>query len=328
MQLRALRGFYNQKSGARSLDPISKWLFASRSVILIISVQAAIIAGILSFTYARFNLFYFMLVLIGFVIAHAASNLMNDYFGYTRGHDKSSSPRRAYTLHPIASGLVTEAELRNAIIALVIAGLIIASYFAYIRGYAVIVLLAIGAFFLFGYDALPVTLKSMGLGEISAFIVWGPLMVGGGYYVITGIMSMSAFLAGVPYGFGVMSILTGKHIDQMDFDKKERQHTLPVLLGESNARALNVLIIAAMYISVLIMSYGGIISVFSLIILLNFPNAAQSIALLSKKRPKTQPRGYAGWPLWYHRTSLGHNEKFGWLYIIGLMFGAAASVLH
>src|SRR5207237_2005527 len=101
---------------------------------------------------------------------------------------------------------------------------------------------------LYLYDAAPRPLKILGLGEIAAFIVWGPLMVGGGYYVITGRLSSTAFLVSVPYGLGVMSILIGKHIDQAEFDRSHGQRTLPVALGEHRARTLNRAIIVAMYV--------------------------------------------------------------------------------
>ncbi len=86
------------------------------------------------------------------------------------------------------------------------------------------------------------------MGEIAAFLVWGPLMVGGGYFVITGRLSGPVFLASVPYGLGVMSILVGKHIDQAGFDRAHGQRTLPVVLGDGRARALNRAVIVAMYV--------------------------------------------------------------------------------
>ena len=101
---------------------------------------------------------------------------------------------------------------------------------------------------LYAYDAAPRALKELGLGEVAAFVVWGPLMIGGGYYVITGRLSGGAFLASVPYGLGVASILVGKHIDQRAFDTSQDQRTLPVLLGERGARRLNQIAVAAMYL--------------------------------------------------------------------------------
>ena len=100
-------------------------------------------------------------------------------------------------------------------------------------------LVVVGALLLWAYDAAPRALKELGLGEVAAFVVWGPLMVAGGYFVLSGIFSAGALLASVPYGLGVMSILVGKHIDQRQFDASKHQRTLPVVLGEGRARVFN-----------------------------------------------------------------------------------------
>src|SRR5690348_13654985 len=100
--LGAFLGFYRpQADEVRALDAVSKFLYAARSVILVISAQAAIIAGLLAAADRQFDALYFVLVLIGFVTAHMISNLSNDYFGYKRGHDTPDSPRMRYTVHPL-----------------------------------------------------------------------------------------------------------------------------------------------------------------------------------------------------------------------------------
>jgi len=69
-------------------------------------------------------------------------------------------------------------------------------------------------------------------------IVWGPLMIGGGYYVITGsTWSWNVVIASLPYALGVTGVIFGKHIDKLEMDKAKRIHTLPVLLGERLSRA-------------------------------------------------------------------------------------------
>ena len=97
------------------------------------------------------------------------------------------------------------------------------------------VLAVVGGVLLYAYDAAPRALKELGLGELAAFVVWGPLMIGGGYYVITGHWSGAAFAASVPPGLGVMSILVGKHIDQREFDTEHHQRTLPVAARRAHA---------------------------------------------------------------------------------------------
>ena len=212
---RAFVGFYRaQDASARELDPIARFLYSARSVILVISAQAALIAGLLALADRRFDPLSFLLVLIGFIDAHAISNLSNDYFGYRRGHDTPDSPRMRYTVHPLASGLLTPRQLAAGLAVLGLVGLAITGFFVATRGPVALAFAGAGIALLFLYDASPIPLKSIGLGEIASFLVWGPLMVGGGYFVIAGQLRLAPFLVSVPYGLGVASILVGKHIDQ------------------------------------------------------------------------------------------------------------------
>lgn len=319
----AFTGFYPaQADDFADLDPITRFLYASRSVILVISVQSALAAGLLAATDRRFEVVPFLLVLVGYVILHAVSNLSNDYFGYRRGHDTEDSPRRRYTLHPIASGAVSPRLLRNGLILLVAAAAAIGVYFVVLRGWPAVLLAVVGAGFLWAYDAAPRALKELGLGEVAAFAVWGPLMIGGGYFVITGHWSGAAFLVSVPVGLGVASILVGKHIDQRQFDRGQAQRTLPVLLGEHAARALNRVAVAGMYVLTLVAIGVGALTPFAIVVALAAPRALHALRVMSAPAPDGPPPGYVGWPLWYHRVCLVHNRLFGWLFVLGLAAGA------
>jgi 1,4-dihydroxy-2-naphthoate octaprenyltransferase len=320
---RAFTGFYPASAADLSdLDPVARFLYAARSVILVISAQSAVIAGLLAATDRRFAVLPFVLVLVGFVVLHAISNLSNDYFGYRRGHDTADSPRRRYTLHPVASGAVTLRFLATGLIVLVLGAAAIGGYFVALRGVPALALAAIGALLLWAYDAAPKALKELGLGELASFVVWGPLMIGGGYYVITGRWSAGAFLASVPYGLGVASILIGKHIDQRTFDLSQHQNTLPVVLGERGARLLNRGAVAAMYVVTALAVAVGSLSPLVAVVLLALPRALRALAVMSRPAPAQPPAGYVGWPLWYHRVCLVHNRAFGWLYILGIALGA------
>ncbi len=329
---KAFTGFYRPDGESlRELDPVARFLYAARSVILVISVQAALIAGLLAWTdrHAAGNpVLDFVLLLVGLVVAHAISNLSNDYFGYKRGHDTAESPRMRYTLHPVASGALEPRQLATGIGVLAGIGVAIAAYFIVERGWGALIFVVAGALLLWLYDAAPVTLKGIGLGEIASFLVWGPLMVGGGYYVLSGHVSGAAFLASVPYGLGVMSILLGKHIDQRAFDIGAGQRTLPVLLGATRARHLDTAVVAGMYVTVVIAVVAGAISPFTLVVFVAGPRAWRALRTLAAPAPSEAPAGYVGWPLWYHRTCLVHNRLFGWLYLAGLAVGVLAPNVH
>jgi 1,4-dihydroxy-2-naphthoate octaprenyltransferase len=328
----AFTGFYPASAHDLSgLDPVARFLYAARSVILVISAQAAGIAGLLAATDRRFQVVPFVLVLLGYVVLHAISNLSNDYFGYRRGHDTEDSPRRRYTLHPVASGAFTMRFLANGLAVLGVVATAIAVYFVVLRGWPALALTASGALLLYAYDAAPRALKELGLGEIAAFLVWGPLMIGGGYYVITGHWSGLAFLACVPYGLGVMSILVGKHIDQRGFDISQDQNTLPVLMGDRGARVLNQVTVLLMYVFVVVGILTGALSPFLAVVLLAAPRALRALRVMAAPAPPEPPAGYLGWPLWYHRVCLVHNRAFGWLFLLGAAVGAvwpAASIGH
>jgi 1,4-dihydroxy-2-naphthoate octaprenyltransferase len=317
----AVTGFYRPGAGVPSPDRIALFLYTARSVILVISAQAAIIAGLLAAIDGRFDAVKFAAVLAGFLVAHMISNLSNDYFGFVRGHDTPDSPRMRYTVHPLASGVLSRGALLTGLALLGAAGLTITAYFIVERGFIAAAFAATGVALLVLYDAAPLPLKSIGLGELAVLLVWGPLMIGGGYAMIAGNVSADAMLASLPYGLGVMTILVGKHIDQMDFDSGKGIRTLPVLIGARAARALNIGALAAIYGIVVVLIGLGRLTPFAAAIVVALPRAVHAAKIMSRPRPASPPQGYVGWPLWYHRACLAHSRVLGWAYIAGLAAG-------
>lgn len=321
----AFRGFYD-RNNSRNADFIARFLFSSRSVILVISAQAAIIAGLLNYLFSTFNAIRFVILFIGFIDAHALSNLSNDYFGYFRGDDSPDSPRRMYTIHPIADGVITRSEAKWSLVVLLFIGIAIAAFFTFTVGLYTLLFFGLGVVLLFFYDAAPTPLKAIGLGEIASFLAWGPVMIAGGYYVISGNLSIIPVVAGIPYGLGVMSILWGKHIDQEAYDSSKNIMTMPVILGTKVSRNAGIAIVSLVYISVVVSVLFGIIPTTSVIILLSLPAAVLAIRRFSSPRPESPPAGFVGWPLWFHRGALNFNRRFGWSYILSLI--VAAVLIH
>ena len=110
-------------------------------------------------------------------------------------------------------------------------------------------------------------LKYIGLGEMAVLIVWGPLMIGGGYFVITGQWDWNVVIAGLPYAFGVTTVIFGKHIDKFMEDKAKGIHTLPVMIGEKAGRFAVLSMIAMQYMSVLYLVIVGFFSPVMLVVL-------------------------------------------------------------
>src|ERR671919_668369 len=103
------------------LDTVGKWLVMTRAAVFPMTVWSGTIGALLAATtvgVANVDWIAVMLAIFGLVIAHAANNLINDYFDMTGGVDTEGYVRNLYAPHPVLSGWVTKSTLRNAIIGL------------------------------------------------------------------------------------------------------------------------------------------------------------------------------------------------------------------
>src|SRR5262249_15233460 len=66
------------KSDWDALDPIARWLIATRSAVLVMTLISATIAGLLAARVGRFDAGLWAALTLGLVFAHATNNLVND----------------------------------------------------------------------------------------------------------------------------------------------------------------------------------------------------------------------------------------------------------
>jgi 1,4-dihydroxy-2-naphthoate octaprenyltransferase len=191
-------------------------------------------------------------------------------------------------------------------------------YLVIYRGGLTPILLGLGVFFVLFYTW---PLKHIGLGEIAVLIVWGPLMIGGGYYVITGEWSWEVVLAGLPYALGATTVIFGKHIDKIKGDKLKGIHTLPVILGEKAARYTAIGLMILQYLFVVLLVVSGFFTLAMLVVLLALMQLRMVIRVYREPKPDQPPPEYPeeGWPLWFVAFAFIHNRRFGLLFILGLI---------
>ncbi len=220
------------------MDSVSKWLIVTRAAVFTMTATSGIIGGLLAIgtAGAAVNYWYLSLSVIGLVIAHAANNMINDYFDLEGGVDTDEYVRALYAPHPILSGWLTKAQLRNAILLMQAFDLAILLVLVWARGPWVAAFAFGGLFISVFYVAPPIKLKHHGLGEPGVFIVWGPLMIAGTYFVATGTLPGWVWVDSLPYAILVTTVLFGKHIDKISADTAKGIHTLPVILGERRSR--------------------------------------------------------------------------------------------
>jgi len=304
------------------LDLISKWLISTRAAVLIMTFISAAIAGILAYQHGKFNVGLWLLLAVGLILSHATNNLFNDFTDYIKGVDKDNYFRAQYGPQPLEHGLMTKKQLLTYAIVTGLLALAAGAVLVYVRGGLTLILLGLGAFFVLFYTY---PLKYIALGEVAVLIVWGPLMIGGGYYVITGAWDWNVILASLPYALGVTTVIFGKHIDKYQVDKDKGIHTLPVLLGERAARTLVVLMTGAQYLLVLYLVIIGFFTPVLLVVFLALPVFFKVfLAMYRHPKPSERPEEYPAdaWPLWFVATAFAHNRRFGLLFLLGLLADA------
>jgi 1,4-dihydroxy-2-naphthoate octaprenyltransferase len=319
MWLKALRVIPRiDKAEWDALDIISRWLISTRAAVLIMTFISAALAGIFAWRDGSFHLGRWALLVVGLVFAHATNNLINDLTDHKRGVDKNNYFRTQYGPQPLEQGLLT---IRSLLVYIAVTGLIaIAAGLPLViqGGSTALWLMIAGVVFVLFYTF---PLKYIGLGEVAVLIIWGPLMIGGGYYVISGAWDWNVVWASLPYALGPTTVLFGKHIDKLAADKAKRIYTMPVILGEKVARYTVLGMIALQYLTIIALVITGFFTPVMLIVLAALTAIPRVWAIYKARKPENRPPEYdpSIWPLWFSAISFFHNRRYGMFLMLGLI---------
>jgi 1,4-dihydroxy-2-naphthoate octaprenyltransferase len=305
----------------KEMDTVSRWLIITRAAVFTMTFTSGLIGGLLAIAQVDnpnwLNLF---LAVIGLVLAHASNNMTNDYFDMEVGVDTDEYARALYAPHPVLSGLLTKKRLMLAILVVNLLDAAIMVYLAINVGWQVLVFAALGLFISVFYVAPPLKFKHHGLGEPGVFIVWGPLMIGGTYFVTAGqLPTAGIWLASIPYALAVTTVLVGKHIDKISEDKDKGINTLPVIFGEQASIRLNMGMMVAYYLVVGVLIVSGSLGIWLLLVLLAIPRLVRVLKIYLQPKPTEPPEDYPVWPLWYVSAAFYHNKLAGGLFVLGLI---------
>jgi 1,4-dihydroxy-2-naphthoate octaprenyltransferase len=282
------------------------------------TLTSALIGVLLALGAGSFSWFKALLVTLGLLLAHAANNVLNDLMDYKSGVDTPDYYRAQYSPHPILSGWVTPRGLFASFLIFSFADFCILLYFIYASGWGALGFALAGFFISLFYVGGKFSLKFLGLGELAVLLVWGPLMVGGTYYVLLGTVPVSVYLASLPYALLTTTVILGKHIDKFEKDSAKKIKTLPVLLGQKKALVLVKCMIVGFYMLVLVESILNVIPIASLLTLFSLGRAREVWGMLSAPRPEKPPQDWPIWPLWFVGWCFHLAKLAGGLLIAGM----------
>jgi 1,4-dihydroxy-2-naphthoate polyprenyltransferase len=309
----------DKKSEWDALDVVSKWLIATRSAVTTVTLYSCVIAGLFALRAGSRDWLAWIVMTIGLFLAHGANNLLNDYTDFRRGVDTDNYFRTQYGVHPLAQGFWSKPVQMRWFVVTGLLGLA-AAVFAIVRSSfdpVVIGIFVYGSLMLLLYTW---PLKHFAVGELTIFLIWGPVMIGGVYLVLAHGWSWNVALAAVPFGLSTMTINMGKHTDKSGEDRAKGIHTLPVLIGQTAARWMTITAIVLAYaVTVYVVAVPRFLSPAMVLVFLASGRAAKAIRRLAQPRPAEAPAGYPIWPRWFSTVCFMHNRRFGNLFILGIV---------
>lgn len=222
---------------------LSFWLNNARPISLPQSLLPALTAVALSFGGAEFNWIAAIAAVIGVVLLHLGLNLLDDWFDYKVGSAEARSKvanegfRGRMIKYPyLTSGEATQKELlRVVLILLMAAGLMGAAVIA-VRGWDILWWMAAALIIGVSYSGGPLKLGFRGLGELVIFIMFGPLMMTGVYYAITGALDWKIVCLSIAAGLLVTNIVYSHSVLDAVPDKKMGKKTMAHLMGSGQGQ--------------------------------------------------------------------------------------------
>lgn len=211
----------------------------------------------------------FFITLVGAILVHGATNVLNDYFDTKYNVDTIMAPTTKYRPHPIIGGYLSKKEVLSESIIMyllaLICGFILIIYFSN----KIFYICLIGLFISIFYTGKPIALKYRALGEIAVFIIWGPLMVLGSYMVQRDMFSFDALLISIPQGLLVALVLFANNARDTRFDESRKIKTLGMFQEKTGNIKIFFLFLSFTYIYTLFMIIFGVITPIGIIVFLS-----------------------------------------------------------
>lgn len=261
----------------------SLWLQAVRAFSFTASVIPVLLGGLLALGAPEPRRFWLLpFAVLGGLLLHAGTNLVNDYFDFRKGVDREGTLGSSGIL--VAGLLPPRAILAGALVAFALAagaGAVVVA----VQGWPVLVLGAIGLAGGYLYTGRPVAYKYLALGDAMVFLLMGPLMVLGGYVAVTGVYRPEALLVSLPVGCLVAAILHANNTRDIGHDGEAGVVTVARLLGHRGAKVEYALLVGGAYAAVVALVLARVLSPFTLLVLLSAPLGAKALATVLRSRP-------------------------------------------
>jgi len=262
------------------------WFLAMRPWSFSMSAISVSVGAALAATHGAFSWKLYVITAVAMMAVHGGVNLMNDFFDYKSGVDIADAATTQYRPHPLAEGKLYPMPVLWVSIILFSLGIGLGLMLAYLRGWEILWIGGIGVAAGVLYTAPPLSYKYRAWGELSVFLMWGPLSVEAAYFIQTGYFSWEAFWVSIPFGVLVALVLFANNLRDVQTDSKARVNNLAIILGRERGPLIYASMVLAALIAVIVMSLVGPLGKYSLLVILSLPIAFKLLSVMIREVPK------------------------------------------
>ena len=276
--------------------------FAELTRMYALPMTFASLVVILSYSHysENFSWLNFILLALALCLVHLGGNLFDDYIDVKRkinqGIEKkdisffSFVPKARLILNDTFS--FREVEIILGVMFLI--SLIIGLYFIFNSGWQIVLFILFGGLLTLFY---PISSKYY-LSEIIIGLIYGPLMICGGYFALTKEFSGNLLLLSFAIFFSTLVLLHTHNLMDWEFDQKEGKNTLCVL-SKTKSRAIEVLK-GLMIVAYFIIFLGVLSSKFNPYMLYVFLTLPIATKLLESLKDYINIKDVEFMPKWYY----------------------------
>lgn len=260
-------------------NKFSFWFTNARPISLPQSLLPALTAVALSHGGCEFNWVAALAAVVGVIFLHLSLNLLDDWFDFKVGSAEARKKaanegfRGRMTKYPyLTSGEATHGQLLKALIAFALIAAAMGGIVICIRGWNILWWVAAAVIFGESYSGWPLKLGFYGLGELVIFVMFGPLLMTGVYYSITGMLDAKIVWLSIAVGLLVTNIVYSHSVLDAVPDKKMGKKTMAHLMGSPRGQVFfSALLNTLPYLIVVMMVILGKVHVAYLAVLLVLP---------------------------------------------------------
>lgn len=251
------------------------WFRATRPFSFTASTIPVLFSAVCAYVYHPSTIEWALLpvVYFGALLFHIGANMVSDYFDYKFQVDRKGTLGGSGVLVEklLPAKHVLYVGLTSFLIGFLI-GLILVS----VRGYEVLLMglggLFLGLFYTFSRKGL----KYIALGDLAIFIAFGPLLVMGSYFSLTGTYPPQIIILSLPIGFLVVAILHANNTRDIQNDAYAKIKTLPMIFGLSFAKFEYIFLIFGAYFLLILFVLLKLAELWILIAFLSLPIALRN----------------------------------------------------